>query len=75
MTFRKLKYYSGNYDTYVETRRAQDMVQLRTYDTEQREIADIKDFIARFGHGTVKMIRQAQSRKTNCRKSLRLASL
>lgn len=70
MTFRKLKYYSGNYDTYVETRRAQDMVQLRTYDTEQREIADIKDFIARFGHGTVKMVRQAQSREKLLQKKL-----
>lgn len=70
MTYKKLRYYGGNYDTYVETRRAQDMVQLRQYDTEQREIAEIKDFIARFGHGTVKMVRQAQSREKLLQKKL-----
>jgi ATP-binding cassette subfamily F protein 2 len=35
----------------VETRRAQDKVQIKTYDTEQRDIAEIKEFIAKFGHG------------------------
>lgn len=62
-TYKKLKYFSGNYDTYVKTRRDQDMVQQRQYDAEQRDIAEIKDFIARFGHGTVKMVRQAQARE------------
>jgi ATP-binding cassette subfamily F protein 2 len=69
-TFKKIKYYSGNYDVYVETRRAQDMVQMRAYEAEQRDIADIKDFIARFGHGTVKMVRQAQSREKLLAKKL-----
>ena len=50
-TYKKLRYYSGNYDMYVQTRRDQDMVQLRQYEAEQRDIAEIKDFIARFGHG------------------------
>ena len=70
MTYKKLRYYSGNYDTYVQTRRDQDMVQMRAYDAEQRDIADIKDFIARFGHGTVKMVRQAQSREKLLQKKL-----
>jgi ATP-binding cassette subfamily F protein 2 len=70
MTYKKLRYYSGNYDTYVQTRRDQDMVQTRQYDTEQREIAEIKDFIARFGHGTIKMVRQAQSREKLLQKKL-----
>lgn len=69
-TYKKLRYYSGNYDMYVQTRRNQDMVQWRTYETEQREIAEIKDFIARFGHGTVKMVRQAQSREKLLQKKL-----
>eukprot|EP00559_Dactyliosolen_fragilissimus_P005107 CAMPEP_0184855016 /NCGR_PEP_ID=MMETSP0580-20130426/364_1 /TAXON_ID=1118495 /ORGANISM="Dactyliosolen fragilissimus" /LENGTH=686 /DNA_ID=CAMNT_0027349423 /DNA_START=64 /DNA_END=2124 /DNA_ORIENTATION=- len=69
-TYKKLRYYSGNYDTYVQTRRDQDMVQLRQYNTEQREIGEIKDFIARFGHGTVKMVRQAQSREKLLQKKL-----
>lgn len=62
-TFKVLRYYSGNYDQYVQTRRDQDMVQMRQYEAEQRDIADIKDFIARFGHGTQKMVRQAQARE------------
>lgn len=51
MTYKKLRYFSGNYDTYVQTRRNQNMVQMQKYDAEQRDIAEIKDFIARFGHG------------------------
>lgn len=69
-TYKKLRYYSGNYDTYMQTRRDQDMVQWRTYEAEQRDIQDIKDFIARFGHGTVKMVRQAQSREKLLAKKL-----
>jgi len=69
-TYKKLLYYSGNYDTYVQTRRDQDMVQTRTYMAEQRDIAEIQDFIARFGHGTVKMVRQAQSREKLLQKKL-----
>jgi len=70
MTFKKLRYYSGNYDTYVQTRRDQDMVQMRQYEAEQRDVADIRDFIARFGHGTVKMVRQAQAREKLLEKKL-----
>lgn len=69
-TYKKLRYFAGNYDTYVKTRRDQDMVQQRQYETEQREIAEIRDFIARFGHGTVKMVRQAQSREKLLAKKL-----
>jgi ATP-binding cassette subfamily F protein 2 len=69
-TYKKLRYYAGNYDTYIQSRRDQDMVQTRAYDAEQRDIADIKDFIARFGHGTVKMVRQAQSREKLLQKKL-----
>jgi ATP-binding cassette subfamily F protein 2 len=70
MTYKKLRYYSGNYDTYVQTRRDQDMVQMRQYEAEQRDIAEIKDFIARFGHGTAKLVRQAQSREKLLQKKL-----
>ncbi|GMI51273.1 hypothetical protein TeGR_g2074 [Tetraparma gracilis] len=62
-TYKKLRYYAGNYDTYVNTRRDNDKVQWAAYNAEQRDIAEVKEFIARFGHGTVKMIRQAQSRE------------
>ena len=43
---------------------------MRQYDAEQRDIAEIKDFIARFGHGTVKMVRQAQAREKLLQKKL-----
>lgn len=69
-TYKKLRYYSGNYDTYVQTRRDQDKVQWRQYDAEQRDIAEIKDFIARFGHGTKKLVLQAQSREKLLQKKL-----
>jgi ATPase subunit of ABC transporter with duplicated ATPase domains len=39
--FKKIKYYSGNYDVYVETD-TQDMVQMRAYEAGARDIADIK---------------------------------
>ena len=70
LEYKKLRYYSGNYDSYVKTRRDQDMVQMRQYEAEQRDIAEIKDFIARFGHGTVKMVRQAQAREKLLQKKL-----
>jgi len=69
-TYKKLRYYGGNYDTYVQTRRDQDMVQMRAYEAEQRDISEIKDFISRFGHGTVKMVRQAQAREKLLQKKL-----
>jgi len=70
MTYKKLRYYTGNYDMYVKLRHDQDMIQTRQYEAEQRDIAEIKDFIARFGHGTVKMVRQAQSREKLLQKKL-----
>jgi len=70
MTYKKLRYFSGNYDVYCQTRRDQDLVQMQKYNGEQRDIAEIRDFIARFGHGTVKMVRQAQSREKLLEKKL-----
>lgn len=69
-TYKRLRYYAGNYDTYVQTRRDQDMVQMRQYEAEQKDIAEIKEFIARFGHGTAKMVKQAQSREKLLQKKL-----
>ncbi|KAJ1454500.1 P-loop containing nucleoside triphosphate hydrolase protein [Pelagophyceae sp. CCMP2097] len=67
---KKLDYYAGNYDSYVAERKVREDDQQRKYDSEQREIAEIKDFIARFGHGTIKMVRQAQSREKLLAKKL-----
>ena len=42
-----MDYYTGNYDSYVRERSIRDDEQQRKYDAEQRDIAEIKDFIAR----------------------------
>ena len=68
--YKKLRYYAGNYDMYVKLRKDQDNTQLRAYEAEQREIAEIKEFVAKFGHGSVKMVRQAQSREKLLEKKL-----
>ena len=52
----------GDYDTYVRTRSEQDENQMKKYKWEQEQIANMKDYIARFGHGSAKLARQAQVR-------------
>ena len=47
----QLKYYSGNYDQYVKTRAELEENQMKRYQSEQQAMADMKDYIARFGHG------------------------
>jgi len=60
---KKLSYYTGNYDTYVKTRAEKEENQTKQYTKEQAEIAHMKDYIARFGHGSAKLARQAQSKE------------
>lgn len=60
---KKLEYFGGNYDQYVETKMEKEKEQMQKYEWEQDQIAHMKDFIARFGHGTRKMAMQAQSRE------------
>jgi ATP-binding cassette subfamily F protein 2 len=59
----KLEYFGGNYDQYTETRLELEKAQMQRYEWEQDQISHMKDFIARFGHGTRKMAMQAQSRE------------
>ena len=47
----QLKYYTGNYDQFVKTRSELEENQMKRYQAEQNSIADMKDYIARFGHG------------------------
>lgn len=63
MTRKQLIYYGGNYDTYVATRAELEESQMKRYEKQQADIAALKDFVARFGHGTKKMAQQAQSRE------------
>jgi len=59
----KLINYGGNYDTFIKTRTEQEENQMKQFNWEQAKVAEYKDFIARFGHGSAKLARQAQSRE------------
>jgi ATP-binding cassette subfamily F protein 2 len=48
---------------YVQTREELEEHQMKRYEKQQKDVANIKEFIARFGHGTKKLARQAQSRE------------
>merc|ERR1712242_227413 len=58
-----LKYYGGNYDTFVKTKEEPEENQEKRYQWEQDQIAHMKNYIARFGHGSAKLARQAQSKE------------
>jgi ATP-binding cassette subfamily F protein 2 len=70
MNKKTLEYYGGNYDSYVAIRQEKEENQMKTYAKQQKDIAEIKDFVARFGHGTRKMAQQAQSREKLLQKVL-----
>jgi len=59
----KLKYYTGNYDQFVQTRCELLEQQMKQHKWEQDQIAHMKNYIARFGHGSAKLARQAQSKE------------
>jgi ATP-binding cassette, subfamily F, member 2 len=63
LTKQRLKYYTGNYDMFVKTRSEQLENQMKQYNWEQDQIAHMKNYIARFGHGSAKLARQAQSKE------------
>ena len=60
---KKLDYYGGNYDTFVRTRAELLEAQAKKYNWEQNQLAHMKEYIARFGHGSAKLARQAQSKE------------
>ncbi|XP_052177876.1 ABC transporter F family member 1-like isoform X1 [Diospyros lotus] len=63
MQNKKLKPYTGNYDQYVQTRSELEENKMKQYKWEQEQIASMKEYIARFGHGSAKLARQAQSKE------------
>ncbi|KAF8403109.1 hypothetical protein HHK36_011203 [Tetracentron sinense] len=63
MQSKKLKLYTGNYDQYVQTRGDLEENQMKQYKWEQEQISSMKEYIARFGHGSAKLARQAQSKE------------
>ncbi|CAG2118378.1 unnamed protein product, partial [Medioppia subpectinata] len=60
---KQLKNYGGNYDAFVKTREELLENQMKRYNWEQSQMAHMKDYIARFGHGSAKLARQAQSKE------------
>lgn len=63
MNGRQLKYYTGNYEQFCRTRMELLENQTKQYNWEQDQIAHMKNYIARFGHGSAKLARQAQSKE------------
>nr|CAB3219641.1 ATP-binding cassette sub-family F member 2 [Phallusia mammillata] len=70
MNEKKLHYYTGNYDAFVRTRAELEENQMKRYKKEQDEINHMKDYIARFGHGSAKLARQAQSKEKTLAKMI-----
>jgi len=60
---KQLSYYTGNYDTYIQARAEKETNQMKQYEWEQAQISHMKEYIARFGHGSAKLARQAQSKE------------
>jgi len=60
---KKLDYYTGNYDTYIKARADKEENQMKQYHWEQDQISHMKNYIARFGHGSAKLARQAKSKE------------
>ena len=65
-----LTYYGGNYDAYIKVRRDLEIEQQKRYEWEQEQIAHMKDYIARFGHGSSKLAKQAQSKEKTLAKMI-----
>jgi len=63
MSLQKLNVYTGNFDQFITTRSELEENQMKAYKREQEEISHMKDYIARFGHGSAKLARQAQSKE------------
>jgi len=68
---KKQNYYSGNYDQFVQTRAELEENQMKKYRWEQEQIAGMKEYIAKFGHGSAKLARQAQSKEKVLAKMVR----
>jgi ATP-binding cassette, subfamily F, member 2 len=62
MQQQKLKYWSGNYDSYVKTKLNSDTNTMKLYKKQQDEIAHLKEFIASCGTYS-NLVRQAKSRQ------------
>lgn len=71
LTKQRLKYYTGNYDMFTKTRDELLENQMKQYNWEQDQISHMKNYIARFGHGSAKLARQAQSKEKTLAKMVK----
>ena len=55
--------YSGDYDTFIKTKDEQDESQMKLYKKEQVDLAKMKEYVARFGHGSRKLAKQGKSKE------------
>ncbi|TGJ88081.1 hypothetical protein E0Z10_g628 [Xylaria hypoxylon] len=62
MRKQQLIYYGGNFDSYIKTRKEQEINQMTAYKKQQEEIKHIKEFIASAGT-YANLVRQAKSRQ------------
>ena len=62
MQQQQLKYWSGNYDTYLSTKAARDVNQSKMFKKQQEEINHLKEFISSCGT-YANLVRQAKSRQ------------
>lgn len=67
---KQLVYYGGNYDSFVKTRLELLENQQKKYNWEQSQLQHMKDYVARFGHGSAKLARQAQSKEKTMAKMI-----
>ncbi|CAJ0577055.1 unnamed protein product, partial [Mesorhabditis spiculigera] len=67
---RQLVYFGGNYDSFIKTREELLENQIKRYNWEQSQLQNMKDYVARFGHGSAKLARQAQSKEKTMAKMI-----
>lgn len=60
---RSIIYYGGNYDQFLKTKKEKEENQMKQYQWEQDQMNHMKEYIARFGHGSAKLAKQAQSKE------------
>mmetsp|Transcript_2625 Transcript_2625/g.3789 ORF Transcript_2625/g.3789 Transcript_2625/m.3789 type:complete len:599 (+) Transcript_2625:107-1903(+) len=59
---RTLKYYGGNYDTFIQVKKENEIQQMKQYEKQQADIKKIKQFIASAGT-YANLVKQAKSKQ------------
>lgn len=62
--------FAGDYDTFMSTLEEQEQNQMKKYNKEQVDIAKMKEYVARFGHGSRKLAKQGKSKEKILNKRL-----